>query len=238
MPGIQAVAPDSAGRRRAALGTVALVRTGDDGHTGEAVTDHKALLDSVAEELLAMGLGEGGDFYVTGRENETAQCGGRSSEHVGISYAEGAFHVWYFDMGRTRELLVTEDWAAAREAFVEHATVLAGGRGRGPKANPPQTREQVASIRAARTRVTERFASLADELAASGLADSGAFYLPGDLAVPTGGDYVGLTFRAGSFHAWRMTPTHRQELVVTDDFDEARRVFIAEGTALAQGGSA
>jgi hypothetical protein len=87
---------------------------------------HDELLDDLAEELTARGLAEQGDFYVTGRFPDRVP----SSEHIGIRYVDGQFRVWYRDMGSSRTLVETADFAAARERFVTESVALARGRGR------------------------------------------------------------------------------------------------------------
>lgn len=84
------------------------------------------LLDELAEHLKARGLTESVDFYIPGRLPGTLP----SSEHVGMwARPEGGFEVWYRDMGSSRVLLESEDFAAARERFVAEAVELARGRG-------------------------------------------------------------------------------------------------------------
>lgn len=90
----------------------------------------KERLDRLAEELSDMGLAEQTDFYITGRFPMDVP----SSEHLGMSYRDGLYRVWYKDMGSKRALTETADFAAARDVFVREALHLAGGRGRGPEA--------------------------------------------------------------------------------------------------------
>ncbi|SEB81937.1 hypothetical protein SAMN04489844_1126 [Nocardioides exalbidus] len=82
-------------------------------------------LDEVAEELVSRGLGEGVDFFVSGRSPVDL-----SSEYVGIRRLdEGGYEVWYRgDWGKDRTLVETTDFAAARERFVAEAVTLAKGR--------------------------------------------------------------------------------------------------------------
>lgn len=92
--------------------------------------DKKQEFDALAEELTALGLAEDLDFYIVGRVPMPAP----SSEHIGIDFTEGEFEVWYRDMGTSRTLLKTAEFAEARRRFVEDSLRLAAGRGRGPEA--------------------------------------------------------------------------------------------------------
>lgn len=82
-------------------------------------------LDEVAEELLARGLGEGVDFFVSGRSPVDL-----SSEYVGLRRLDdGGYEVWSRgDWGTDKTLVETPDFAVARERFVEEAVRLARGR--------------------------------------------------------------------------------------------------------------
>lgn len=84
------------------------------------------LLDAVADHLTARGLTECVDFYIPGRLPGTLP----SSEHVGMwAKPDGGFEVWYRDMGSSRVLLESDDFATARRRFVDEAVELARGRG-------------------------------------------------------------------------------------------------------------
>lgn len=91
------------------------------------------LLDGLADELLAQGLVEFGDFYmphrvVVGRSPLPA------SEMYGIIYddAAGGFCVYYRDMGVMKDLLEKATFEEARELYVEKVSRLAAHRsGRG-----------------------------------------------------------------------------------------------------------
>lgn len=82
-------------------------------------------LDAVAEELISRGLGEGVDFFVSGRSPVDL-----SSEYVGIRRLDdGGYEVWYRgDWGKDKTLVETADFAVARERFVDEAVVLGKGR--------------------------------------------------------------------------------------------------------------
>ena len=82
-------------------------------------------LDEVAEELISRGLGEGVDFFVSGRPRVDL-----SSEYVGLrGLDDGSYEVWYRgDWGKDRTLLETTDFAVARERFVTEAVTLAKAR--------------------------------------------------------------------------------------------------------------
>lgn len=86
----------------------------------------EGLLDDLAEELTARGLGEQIDFYITGRHPDAIP----SSEHIGARFADGAYRVWYRDLGSSRTLVETPDFAAAREVMIREAIALGRGRGR------------------------------------------------------------------------------------------------------------
>lgn len=86
----------------------------------------QALLDGLADELAARGLGEQVDFYVTGRHPDSVP----SSEHIGARFADGVYRVWYRDMGDSRTLVETPDFAQAREVMTREAIALGRGRGR------------------------------------------------------------------------------------------------------------
>lgn len=83
-------------------------------------------LDEVAEHLLALGLGEGVDFYIPGRVEGVSL----SSEFTGLRRRDdGSYEVWYRgDWGADRTLLETTDFAAARQVFVDESVRLARGR--------------------------------------------------------------------------------------------------------------
>jgi hypothetical protein len=194
-----------------------------------ALSRELGLLDTVAEELMSMGLGEDVDFYIPGRREGAWP----SSEHIGMGFRDGVFRVWYKDLALKKELLLTPDFAAARKLFVDEATSLAAGRGRGPKV-PGYDHARVAAKLAEATRAQELIDSLAEELATLGMADSSCFYLSGhgELLRP-GLDFAGMAFRGGAFHVWRKTRSARQELLVSMDFEEARKFFLEEGASLA-----
>lgn len=82
-------------------------------------------LDQVAEDLRARGLGEGVDFFISGRSPVDL-----SSEYIGLRRLdEGGYEVWYRgDWGSDKALIETTDFAAARERFVDEAVRLAQGR--------------------------------------------------------------------------------------------------------------
>lgn len=82
-------------------------------------------LDAVAEELTARGLGEGVDFFVSGRSPVDL-----SSEYVGLRRLDdGSYEVWSRgDWGKDTTLVETADFAVARERFVSEALTLAEGR--------------------------------------------------------------------------------------------------------------
>lgn len=90
----------------------------------------KRLFDGVADELSRMGLAEDLDFYLVGRVKIPAP----SSEHIGMSYRDGLFRVWYKDMAQKKPVVESPDFGEARAAFVDQALHLAAGRGRGPRA--------------------------------------------------------------------------------------------------------
>ena len=90
-------------------------------------------LDAIADEMSAMGLGERVDFYIANRADPTTM---HSSEHIGLSFRDGEYRLWYFDMGSRRSLLNTSDATAARRHFVDETIQLAAGRGYGPGAEP------------------------------------------------------------------------------------------------------
>lgn len=87
-------------------------------------------LRAVRDELLAQGLTEGLDFAVVGTGDPTAF----SSELIVLWGDDDGWHVDYRDMGRSRELLRSDDLQSARDRFVDEALELAGDRGRGPRA--------------------------------------------------------------------------------------------------------
>lgn len=82
-------------------------------------------LDEVAEELVGRGLGEGVDFFVSGRSPVDL-----SSEYVGLRRLDdGSYEVWYRgDWGKDKTLVESADFAVARERFVTEAVTLAKGR--------------------------------------------------------------------------------------------------------------
>jgi hypothetical protein len=88
-------------------------------------------LDALTAEMSAMGLGERVDFYISGRADSEHP---HSSEHIGLSYRDDVYRVWYFDTGRQRDLLTTSDADSARERFLQETIELAAGRGYGPGA--------------------------------------------------------------------------------------------------------
>lgn len=82
------------------------------------VTPHprQAELDSFAEDLVRRGFGEGDEFFVRGHLDDVFL----GSEHVGLTQDEhGRFVVYYSDMGRRDELLVTDDLDAAEHRMVQ-----------------------------------------------------------------------------------------------------------------------
>jgi hypothetical protein len=92
-------------------------------------------LDALADEMSAMGLGERIDFYIGNRADSSTM---HSSEHIGLSFRDGEYHLWYFDMGSRRSLLDTSDGTAARRQFLDETIKLAAGRGYGPGVEPNQ----------------------------------------------------------------------------------------------------
>jgi hypothetical protein len=88
-------------------------------------------LDALADEMAAMGLVERVDFYIANRADPGKI---HSSEHIGFMLAGDEYQVWYFDMGRERELLTPTDGTAARRRFLDETIKLAAGRGYGPGA--------------------------------------------------------------------------------------------------------
>ena len=62
-----------------------------------------------------------------------------SSELIVLGFEGPDYAVWYRDMGESRLVLRTADFAQAREAFLAELARLAGPRGRGPYAGttPP-----------------------------------------------------------------------------------------------------
>jgi hypothetical protein len=82
-------------------------------------------LDAVADELVARGLGEGVDFFVSGRSPVDL-----SSEYVGLRRRDdGSYEVWYRgDWGKDKTLVETPDFDVARQRFVDEAVTLAEGR--------------------------------------------------------------------------------------------------------------
>ncbi len=85
-----------------------------------------ALLDELADQLVARGLVEQGDFYITGRFPTQVP----SSEHIGMRHRDGLYVVWYRDLGDSRTLEESADFATARDRFVREAVTLARERGR------------------------------------------------------------------------------------------------------------
>ena len=85
-----------------------------------------ALLDELADQLVARGLAEQGDFYITGRFPHQVP----SSEHIGMRHRDGRYVVWYRDLGESRILEECADFATARDRFVGEAVKLARERGR------------------------------------------------------------------------------------------------------------
>ena len=84
-------------------------------------------LDRLADEMVALGLVEQGDFVITGRKPGEM----RSSEYIGMAdLPDGGYRVWYPDNASTKVLIETDDFEAARAVFVEEAVRLAKGRGR------------------------------------------------------------------------------------------------------------
>jgi len=94
--------------------------------SGDEQGGPRAELDDLAEEMRALGLTEHVDFYIPGRLPGTLP----SSEHIGMwATPEGAYEVWYRDMGSSDVLLVSDDFREARDRFVREAVALARGRG-------------------------------------------------------------------------------------------------------------
>jgi len=93
-------------------------------------------LDRLVDDLTALGLAYDTDFYVTGIDR--GGPGLMSSEFYALTWDrdEDRFRVWYRDMGVKTELLRTSDFGQARARLMQEAIVLAGGRGRGPRARP------------------------------------------------------------------------------------------------------
>lgn len=69
------------------------------------------------------------------------------SERIDLDLDGAQYVVSYTDKGTARELLRTQDWAAARATFLEELGRLAGPRGRGPYAGLPTPAEQAAASR-------------------------------------------------------------------------------------------
>lgn len=105
-------------------------------------------LRAVRDELLAQGLTEGLDFAVLGTGDPSAF----SSELIVLWGDERGWHVDYRDMGRSRELLCSEDLPSAHERFVDEALELAAGRGRGPRAVERTPTISLAELREQRRR--------------------------------------------------------------------------------------
>jgi hypothetical protein len=81
-------------------------------------------LDILAAEMRSMGYGEYVDFYIANRADGTLP----SSELVCLSFRDGAYRVWYRDMGRDHELLTTDDPAEARRIFLDETQTLVDAR--------------------------------------------------------------------------------------------------------------
>ena len=84
-------------------------------------------MDELAEQLVARGLIEQADFFISGRKPGEM----RSSEYIGMrELPDGGYRVWYPDNASTKVLVETDDFEAARAVFVDEAVRLARGRGR------------------------------------------------------------------------------------------------------------
>lgn len=103
-------------------------------------------LRALRDELVAQGIEHGFDFAVLGTGEPTAF----SSEIIVLRADPDGWHVDYRDMGRSRELLRTADFAEARARFVAEVQSLAAGRGRGPQATGPAETISLAELRALR----------------------------------------------------------------------------------------
>lgn len=76
---------------------------------------------------------------------------------------------------------------------------------------------------------------LAEHLVSRGLAEQGDFYVWGRFpnAVPSS-EHIGIRFQEGRYRVWHRDMGRQVPLVETEDFEEARQVFIREAVKLAR----
>lgn len=96
------------------------------------MSDDRATLREVAEELERAGAAPGMDFFV-----HHVNTGAASSEFYGLKPTpDGEFEIYYSDMGTVQVVEKTDDVEVARRTFKDLVLELAGQRGYGPRAVP------------------------------------------------------------------------------------------------------